>query len=66
MGGMGLGWIVGLILIGAVVWAVLRIAGTSQGRQSPDRKDAVEILKERYARGEIQKEEFERMKRELA
>lgn len=66
MGGMGLGWIVGLILIAVVVWAALRIAGTSQGQQSPDRKDAVEILKERYARGEIQKEEFERMKRELA
>lgn len=66
MGGMGLGWIVGLILIAVVVWAALRIAGTSQVQQSPDRKDAVEILKERYARGEIEKEEFERMKRELA
>lgn len=64
--GMGFGWIFGLILIAVIVWAVFRIAGSSQGRQTSDGKDAVQILKERYAKGEIEKDEFERMKRELA
>lgn len=59
MFGMGLGW----IFLGVVVWAVVRIAGSGQNRETrdrPDRNDAMEILKERYARGEIGKEEFER------
>jgi putative membrane protein len=61
--GMGFSWIFGLILIAVIVWAVFRLAGSGQSR---DRKDPIQILKERYARGEIEKDEFERMKRELA
>jgi putative membrane protein len=60
--GMGLGWIFGLILIAVIVWAVFRFAGSAQ---SLNLKDPMQILKERYARGEIEKDEFERMKREL-
>lgn len=66
MGGMGLVWILAIVLIGVIVWAVARVGGSGPGRRGPSGKDAMEILKERYARGEIEKEEFERMKRELA
>jgi putative membrane protein len=63
MGGfMGLGWIVILIAIVAVVWLLMRgpLAGGAQAERS-----AVDILKERYARGEIGREEFEQKKRDL-
>ena len=42
-----------------VYWLVRALA--------PERRDrALEVLRERYARGEIDKETFERMKRDLA
>lgn len=66
MGGMGIGWILGLVFIAVVVWAIVSLVGTGQGVRPSSRKGAMEILKERYARGEIDKDEFERMKRELA
>jgi putative membrane protein len=64
--GMGFGWIFWLILIAVVVWAVFRITGSTKGGRTSDRGDPIQILKERYAKGEIEKDEFERMKRELA
>jgi putative membrane protein len=64
MGGfMGLGWIVILIAIVAVVWLLMR--GPLAGRPQVDRRSALDILKERYARGEIGREEFEEKKRDL-
>ncbi len=75
MGSWGMGWFGGifmilfwiLILIGLVFVIKWLIQSTSRGRgdgQSGYR--ALEILKERYARGEIDKAQFEDMKRDLA
>jgi putative membrane protein len=51
-------WLLLLVaLLGAVVWAVARTAGA--GSQSADQSPEA-ILKQRYARGEIDHEEFER------
>ncbi|MDF2705040.1 MAG: hypothetical protein K0R62_692 [Nonomuraea muscovyensis] len=55
--GPGVGWmivmtIVWILLIGAVVWAALRVAQTS-GRGDRDRETAEEILARRFAKGEI-------------
>jgi putative membrane protein len=51
----------GLVIAGLVL-GVRWLAG--QGR--PDRRDeALEILRQRYARGEIDKQEFETRKRDL-
>jgi putative membrane protein len=64
MGGfMGLGWIVILIVIVAVVWLLMR--GPLAGSAQTERRSALDILKERYARGEIGREEFEEKKRDL-
>ena len=77
-GGPGGGWGPGLLglLFMLVFWVVL-IAGivlvvkwlVDQGRPAGGRavseESALDILKKRYARGEIDKEEFEAKKRDL-
>lgn len=62
--GMGVGMLLlwGLIIVALVV--VLRGA-LGSGKQESE-KSALDILKERYARGEIKQEEFEQKKRDLA
>lgn len=68
--GMGFGmisvvlfWV--LVILGIVI-LVKWIAGGSSGPGQPPGKTALDILKERYARGEIDREEFEQKKRDLA
>ncbi len=51
---------VAIILL--VVWTVKELAGKS-GKESSD--SALEILRQRYAKGEMSKEEFETKKSEL-
>jgi putative membrane protein len=41
----------------------IRLFGESAGRRGND--EALEILKKRYARGEISEDEYQRMKAEL-
>jgi putative membrane protein len=60
MGLMVLAWVLVIGAIVAGVWWVLRNA-----RPSP-RHDALDILRERYARGEISREEYESRRRDLA
>jgi len=52
--------IVGVILM--VVWIVKRAGYSSTDKIS---NKSLEILKERYAKGEINKEQYENMKKEL-
>lgn len=71
MGGFGFGWfmpIVGIVILGLIVWAVIAIAqgtGSTKSQDSPKSMSALEILRERYARGEIGKEEFEEKQKGL-
>ena len=71
MGWMWGAWGIGMMLIMLAFWGVV-IVGlvlgirwlVSQGKES--RSDsALEILRQRYARGEINKDEFEAKKRDL-
>ncbi len=69
------GGIIGIISIAIVVWFVSQYSSKGRmnnpfsnkriDRQTPD-EDAMEILKKRYAKGEINIEEIERMKKELS
>lgn len=60
--GMSLFWI---LLIVAIVSLVKGMWGVSASAERRQEKAALGILKERYARGEIEKEEFEQKKRDL-
>ena len=53
-------WLVVLVALGAGVWWLIR-------RERPTPRDpALDALRERYARGEITREEFETRRRDLA
>lgn len=55
-----------LVLLLALVFIVLtRISRRSPTSGSTHEDSALEILKKRYARGEVSKEEYERIKRDL-
>ena len=54
-----------VIIIIAVVWAIKYFSGQRQIGSTPSGDSALEILKRRYANGEIDKEEFEQKKKDL-
>jgi putative membrane protein len=47
-----------------VIWAVVRITERDNHNQQSG-ESATEILRKRYARGEIDKEQFDQMRRDL-
>ncbi|MGC2457940.1 MAG: SHOCT domain-containing protein [Gallionellaceae bacterium] len=55
-----------LLLIAAVVIVIRYAWGTGNSAERRQEKTALDILKERYARGEIEREEFEQKKRDLS
>lgn len=60
----GLLWFI-LVIIPMVGWIFLIIYLIVRETAGKTEKRALEVLKERYARGEITEEEYRRMKREL-
>jgi putative membrane protein len=75
--GFGFGWIFMLIFWGIVIWAIFALVrGVSghgycghnhdnYGENKHKENNALDILKERYAKGEVNKEDFEKMKKDL-
>ena len=52
-------------IIGLVVWGISRVTHRGYGPRAPDRLTPLDIAKERYAKGELSKEEFEQIKKDL-
>ncbi len=71
MWGYGWGWFMPIIMIvfwGLVIWgivALVRGVSTSDTGFATQTDSALEILKRRYARGEITKQEYEERKKDL-
>ena len=63
------GWwmiIVWIIVIGLVLWGIIALVRyTGSARRTAQKDDPVDIAKERYARGEITREEYERIRKDL-
>jgi putative membrane protein len=71
-GSYGMGWFGGIfmivfwaLVIAGVVFFVRWLATSSKKRDGGVGETPLEILKKRYARGEINKEEFEQKKKDL-
>ncbi len=64
--GMGIGMLLFWTLLIAAIVALLRVSSRHDAGPRRDReKTALDLLKERYARGEIEREEFLQKKRDL-
>ena len=60
--GMGWGWIIGLTVIVAIIWILFKMNNQNIDQKVNDNKTALDILKQHYAKGEINKKEFEEKK----
>lgn len=74
----GMSWAYGMpwigIILGLIAWAGILVVTilairwlfiTSGAGKPPEADSALEIVKKRYARGEISKEEFEQIRKDL-
>jgi len=65
-GGFGFGWIFMIIFWALIILGMVALVRYLRGTKQNDAgKTPIDILKERYAKGEINKKEFEEMKKEL-
>lgn len=71
MGGVGLGYfgmilnlLIWIAIIAAIIYGVKYILSSKEDSKG-GKSSAIDILKERYAKGEINKEEFENKKKDL-
>ena len=67
MGFMGFGWLWIIILIVIILAGVYFFSEGFKQQGTPQTStSSIEILKQRYAKGEITEEEFRKMKKEIA
>ncbi len=67
----GFGWfavfggLLWLILLGVIIWAIISLV--VPGREAPRHReeDPLDIAKRRYAKGEISRDEFDQIRRDL-
>jgi putative membrane protein len=63
-GGMFM-WLFWIIIAGALIYFLFERSKKTGDSKESDRESPTDILKKRYAKGEITKEEFDRMKKDI-
>jgi len=71
--GMGFGSLFGLLALLLIGWGAITVFNSNRGQNRPfladgtynRNSDALEILKQRYAKGEISQTEYEEMKQNI-
>jgi putative membrane protein len=66
-GGMWFGWLISIIALFLIIWVIVRFSVSAPYRRQPPASNEapLDILKRRYAKGEINKDQFERIKKDL-
>lgn len=64
-GGMGFTWIFWLLFLGIIVWAVITFTNRNKYHYSSSPETPMDMLKKRYVRGEITKDQFNNMKKDM-
>jgi putative membrane protein len=64
-GGAAVDWLTLLAVIAAAVFFVLWMVERRKGNPQAERGSSLEILKSRYARGEIDRREFDEKRKDL-
>ncbi|MFQ5996979.1 MAG: SHOCT domain-containing protein [Dehalococcoidales bacterium] len=50
-------------LVALIIWGIIKLSGRNS---SASKRDPLEVAKERYAKGDISREEFEQLKKDLS
>jgi len=63
--GMGFGAIIMVLFWGAIIWLVISLINAGTKKSEETSESALAILKKRYARGEVTKEQYLEMEKDL-
>jgi putative membrane protein len=64
--GMGFGMILWLVIVALIIAGVMWFVRAQPIGSGPRRSTGLDVLEERYARGEITREEYLQMKRDIS
>ncbi len=69
MMGFGMGYGMGIIMVlfwGAIIWLIISLINAGTQKSEETSESALAILKKRYARGEVTREQYLEMEKQLA